>query len=377
MNFRKNRLDRFSPSLPIASGVLLLTGLFVLWFGWSPKETELIPVGIGIDMPLIEGKAIDPSDWNTAALFQMENPGTLLQPRQFFVHPLPERATPDLQAAIAEGLRFFVLTHDSKTAIASRNVFRDPQVLGILVGATSLELSGLDDGLLRIIPDLRQEQLAMARHLRDLPGRRLLVLQDLGNAAYTDPAFRILTEALAEDRSWQISHHGLNVADFVPSELRTIMASEYDALYILAGAFLPPIGNIAQLFHHVHPTAPIFLTPWARSQAILEHSGAAIDQMRLLSFFPSRTSDSPVDGFLQRFAERFGYEPLSMSISTYIALELLDRAFGAGYHTPDSVREHLLSVAHWGTSLGEIRFDRFGDIQANYFLLSNLREELR
>jgi branched-chain amino acid transport system substrate-binding protein len=359
------------------SAILLLAALFSVALWWSPKGPETIRVGIGIDMPLMVGAAVNPSDWNTAELFVSENPGTHLQPSPFFVHPLPEHAAPDLEAAIASGVRFFILTHDSKTAIASREVFSDARALGILVGATSIELSGLDDGLLRIIPDLRQEQLAMARHLRDLPGQRLLVLQDLGNTAYTDPAFAVLAEALAEDGRWEITRHRLPIASFTPSELSGIMQDEYDALYVLAGAFLPPIGNIAQLFHHLHPEAPILLTPWARSAAVLEHSGVAIDRMRLLSFFPPRANDSPTSDFMRRFALRFGHEPPSMSISTHIGLELLHQAFTAGHRTPDSVKQYLLSRGRWETSLGQIQFDGFGDIQMDYFLITNLREDLR
>lgn len=373
----KTPINRQPSWIRLVSVVLLLSALFGLALWWAPKAPEPIRVGIGIDMPLMDGAAINPSDWNTAELFVTENPGTLLRPSQFFVHPSPERAARDLEAAIAKGVRFFVLTHDSKTAIASQTVFRDGRALGILVGATSLELSGLDDGLLRIIPDLRQEQLAMARHVRNLPGQRLLVLQDLGNTAYTDPAFAILAEALAADGRWQITRHRLAIADFLPSELRGMMEDEYDAMYILAGAFLPPIGNIAQLFHHLHPDAPILLTPWARSAAVLEHSGVAIDQMHLLSFFPPRASDSPTGDFLRRFAVRFGHEPPSMSISTYIALELFHGAFASGHREPESVKQYLLSRGSWETSLGVMRFDGFGDVEADYFLITNLREELR
>ena len=155
------------------------------------------------------------------------------------------------------------------------------------------------------------------------------------------------------------------------------MEDEYDAMYILAGAFLPPIGNIAQLFHHLHPDAPILLTPWARSAAVLEHSGVAIDQMHLLSFFPPRASDSPTGDFLRRFAVRFGHEPPSMSISTYIALELFHGAFASGHREPESAKQYLLSRGSWETSLGVMRFDGFGDVEADYFLITNLREELR
>ena len=53
----------------------------------------------------------------------------------------------------------------------------------------------------------------------------------------------------------------LLVSSFDPRRDRSMMEGQYDALYILTGAFLPSIGNISQLFHKLNPQAPISLTP--------------------------------------------------------------------------------------------------------------------
>jgi branched-chain amino acid transport system substrate-binding protein len=64
-------------------------------------------------------------------------------------------------------------------------LFADGRALIIDTASASPALTGKDDYLLRIVPDAVQEQRAIARQVNRLPGRRLLVLQDESNLAYT------------------------------------------------------------------------------------------------------------------------------------------------------------------------------------------------
>jgi branched-chain amino acid transport system substrate-binding protein len=352
----------------VAPAVLLALTVAVPGWWWLERRVAMVTVAISVDLPIIYGAAINPSDDNTAEMYIAETPSTRITLDRLFVDPDPARAAPDIQAAIARGVRFFVLTHASSHAIPSRHLFDDGRALGIHVGATSVALSGRDDYLLRVIPDFRTEQLAMAEFVADTArGARLLVLQDTGNVAYTDPAFAVFHEHLERLADWEVTRHRLDVATFDPISLRAEIDGEFDALYILAGAFLAPIGNIAQLFHHMAPDAPIYLTPWADSQVIYQNAGEALGQVRMLRIHPPRGESASVDGFFARFEQRFGHEPQGMSLGTRQALELLDQAFAAGHVTPDAVKHYLLSIPQHETTLGPVRLDRYGDVVGDHY----------
>ena len=156
------------------------------------------------------------------------------------------------------------------------------------------------------------------------------------------------------------------------------MAEPFDALYILAGSYLPAIGNIAQLFHLHHSEAPILLTPWARSPAILDTAGPAIARLILPSQHPSRKDEPLLDAYFQRLSDRFGYQPHDMTINTRRALELLNQAFAAGYDTPATVKHYLLTQGPHATSLGPVLFDEHGDLEGLPFVfLTDLARELQ
>lgn len=351
--FKRPRWLLVLPAVAIAVGALA--------FFSQQRQSSSIPVGIGIDLPLTPGGAIDPSDQNAADLYREENPKSPIQIRYVSNGTNAKQAPAELKKAMEQGIQFFVNTHASSHAVESLQLFDSDRALSINVSATSTRLSGRDDQFLRIIPDLRREQTAVAELVAQLPGRRLLVLQDTSNLAYTDPALQVFRQELTRRHRWQLVVKQLLFTDYQPQQLEALLRQPWDGLYVLGGSFLPPIGNIAQQFHTAHPQAPIVLTPWARSPVVLAHSGRAADRILQVSPYPDAASDPVLRRYLQRFHARFGYEPYAMSIGTRQALELLDQAFSRGYRTPVAVKRYLLSQPVHQTSLGPIRMDRFGD----------------
>ncbi|HYN79115.1 MAG TPA: ABC transporter substrate-binding protein [Lamprocystis sp. (in: g-proteobacteria)] len=335
------------------------------------------PVPVGVIAWAASGAVVGSSELNAADLYLEEHPRSRLRVLPLDDEWQVEKSKIVIQQALGEGVRLFVSTHPSRCAEASMHLFADGRALIINSAATSPVLTGKDDFLLRIIPDVGQEQGAIARYVKQLPGTRILVLQDTSNRPYTDPAFAAFSSELGAAGIWQIVHRPLLVSAFKPDEYRAVMAGPYDALYILAGTFQTAIGNIAQLFHVLHPAAPILLTPWARSPAILETAGDAIDRIILPSPYRSRRDDPALDDYFRRFRARFGYEAHAMTIGVRQALELLDDAVAKGYDTPTRVKDYLLSVPTHQTSLGPISFDRDGDVSGTFHFLTDLRQELK
>ena len=362
---------RGMPRLPalvvasIAGAGLLLAGGLLLWQRLRP-----VTVAVGVDEPLVNGAVIDPSDRNSGDLFLEGNPGSRIRLINHFNPPEPAAGPGSITALKRKGVWLFVNTQASNQAVPSLPQFADGTALAINVSAVSTALSNRDDYFLRIVPDLNAEQRAIARELNRLPGSRLLVLQDTGNRAYTDPAFRAFASELERGGRWRIERRELKVADFDANRQRALLEGDFDALYVLGGAFLPVIGNIAQLFHLLHPQTPILLTPWARSPQVAASAGPAAASILQVSPYPARRHDGRVDAFLRRFEQRFGYTPYAMALGTHQALELLHSALASGASSPAEVKRHLLSQAQHSTRFGPIRFDQYGDVQAEYHVFS-------
>jgi branched-chain amino acid transport system substrate-binding protein len=348
----------------------------ILAAAWWWRGGEESSVGVGIDAPLVPGIVFDPSELNTMDLFLEENPDTSIAPRILYYGIKKGEGQTVFDEAMAEGVEFFVTSQPSSVFVGNAPKFRDGRALVINTSATSPATTGSDDYILRIIPDAEAEQRALAGYFNALPGGRLLVVQDTNNGAYTDPAYDVFAEEIARGGRWEVVHRKTDIGAFRAEEHRELMAEPFDAMYILAGDFHTAIGHISQLFHRSHPEAPILLTPWARSPAILQVAGDATGAITLASHFPARAEASALDSYFQRFQSRFGYEPQVMAVLVRQGLELLDRAFAAGHRTPESVRDYLLSTPVHETEFGPVSFDAYGDVAGRFHFIRDVEREL-
>lgn len=354
---------------------LLVGSAAAVWRYW-PTDSQSVPVTLLTWRA--SGKMVGSSNANTGAFFLEEHPDGPIDLVVANDQWSPEQALIETQAAIRDGVQFFVTAHPSNCAVAIRHLFAGPDTLAIVTGATTPVLSGRDDYIFRIIPDTRREQRAIARYIGDMPGRRLLVVQDEGNLAYTDPAFQTFSAELSGSGDWRIDRFRTRISEFRPDELEPVMARDHDILYILAGSYQPSIGHVAQLWHHLHPEEPIMLTPWARSRPILEIAGPALDRIILPSIFPSRRENAAIDDYARRFHARYGGPgPFFTTPNIRIAFELLNEAFVKGHRTPEAVKQYLLKTPTHETSLMPVSFDRFGDVTHTFYFMDDLKAELR
>lgn len=347
-----------------------LTGSGALgWWGWQQR-----PVPVAVDLLLVRGAAWDPTARQAAQLFLEERPGSRIRLVNLFNNADPATSPVEILKLKRRGVLFFLSTHPSSYALASLKEFSGGKALAINAAAASSALSGRDDGFLRVVPDVRQEQRALARMLHGLPSppgrsgapRRLLILQDTANPAYGDTALKAFCDELERQGGWQVELRRLRVRNFDPRRDRALLQAEIDAAYILAGMYQPAIGNLSQLLSQLHPGIPILLTPWARSPEVIARLGAARSRTLLVSSLPARGRSQAVQQYMARFEKRFGYTPNSLALSMRQAIEILDQALASGAQTPAQVKRYLLSRPRQPTSLGPVMFDATGDATAPF-----------
>jgi branched-chain amino acid transport system substrate-binding protein len=357
--------------------VTLVLGVVALTY-WAITHQSNKKIIVAVDAPLVSRQIFDPSDMDAARFYFEETPDSQMTLKEIFYDFEPSTSSARFEAAIKEGVPLFVTTQPSSTLTASSHLFAAKGPLLLNTSATSPLMTGKDDFILRIIPDAKQEQMAIADFINTLPSHgQLLVLQDSNNSAYTDPAYRYFAKQLGQTKHWTITPEKFPFDRFRPESFDALMAEAFDAMYLLGGDFQASMGNMAQLFYQHHPDKPIVLTAWARSNAIYETSGPAIDNMVLLGHHPAKGQDPAIADYLSRFKQRFGYQPMAMALLVRQALEILEQAIKAGHTEPADIRQYLLEQPVLTTTLGTISFDAFGDVKQSLHPIKHLNNELR
>jgi len=346
----------------ITAIIIIVTTLFIV-----QKKYYKNRIQVGIVTWTGSGTVVGSSEISAAELYLEKKKNSRIEIVPINDKWEPEETIKTISKAIGGGIKFFITSHPSKCAVASSYFFEDKETLAIITGSTSPDLTGKDDYLFRIVSDANREQKIIADYVNKIEGEKILIIQDSGNLPYTEPAFEEFTATLNEEKQWEVTREKFMISDFDSEHYKEIFAEDHDILYILAGSFQTAIGRIAQLFFYYHPTKPIILTPWARSASIVEVSGPSIKNIIIPSPYPWVNSDSGISEFFQLFKERFGYEPHSMTIGVWQAIELLDKAFDKGCKTPEEVKKYLLSKDTHITRLGNISFNGDGDVEQNFY----------
>lgn len=346
------------------------TAFYMKIFPFSqPTET------VGLIVWQKSGSVVGSSELHSALQYLEENPDSPIRLSIIDDEWDPKLTQGAFAAAVAQGTHIFVSSHPSKCAVTIMDQFSCADNFIINTSSTSVALSGRDDCSFRVVVDADVESTAIAKYINTLKGTRLLILKDTSNRAYTDPAFRAMSRELSAANKWDVVMHELQVNDFAPDELDSLMDGAYDAMYVMAGSYQTSIGNIAQFFHLHHPHAPIIISPWARSPAILESAGAALGNIVIPSQYPSKHAETPLKNYMRTFVKRFGYEPSSMAIGIRISMELLDSAFATGCKTPADLHDYFLSKTNHTTSLGTISFNKYGDVVHDFYFITDLKHE--
>ncbi len=364
------RASRLSWLVAILIAVVLIT----IWTRLGHKAG----ITVAIVTRLESGSIVGSSEINAALFFLENHPDSRINIQKLDDKWEPALSREIVLSKIQSGTQFFILSTPSNAALASLEFFDQNaggKALNINTSATSNAMSHLDDFSFRIVPDVTIEQQNIASYIRALPGQQILVVQDTGNLAYTDPAFETFSQEILRTSDKTLRSVKTRVTDFDLSVLEPAFAEKYDILYILAGSYQQVIGNIAQFSIQHNPSAPVVVTPWARTPSILQTAGPAAEKIILPSQFPSRFEDQKIQSFLESFKKRFNYEPYSMSLGVYQAMEILHEAFKRGHRTPDTVKKFLIETKTFQTSLGTVTFDEYGDQISPCHFITNFRRE--
>ncbi len=327
---------------------------------------------VAIMTKLESGSIVGSSEINAARLFLEDH-----KIKNIDIFPIddgwePGKAKLAYEEVKKRGIKLLITSHVSTCAVAISNEINRDHILTFVTGATTDQLSGKNDFILRNIQDVGYEQASIADYIGSLPQKRLLIIRDMDNDGYAIPALKYFEKALKKQTpviDISISRLDLNV---LGGKMR---AYDFDILYLMIGGYKSVSGSIAQLAKKIRPNTIIIFTPWMKTPALLETAGGAIKDSVIPSHYPPKTQVPAINAYIDHFKKRFGYAPTFISLNVHSALQILSDAVSAGRRTPEEIRDYILNKRTFQTDFGTITFDEFGDVRMPLYFITDLAGE--
>jgi len=356
-------------SKPVRMLVLLLALGCVITACTKGKKTR-----IAIMTKLEAGSIVGSSEINAARLF-IEQRGI----KNIEIVPVndnwdPEQSKAALEDIIRQGIQVLITSHTSTCALAIMDRINSAPVFTFVTGATTDKLSGKDDFIFRNVLDVGSEQERIAGYLNALPGRSLLIVRDVKNIGYTQPALAFVKKYLKKEICGSLD---VNVDSLDLQALQAQIAGlACDEAYLLIGGYRSlAAGAIAQAVKRRFPGATIVFTPWVKSPELIEAAGSALRDCVLPSHYPPREQSLAISRYIETFHSRFGYSPTFISINVYIALGILSEAIDAGARTPAEIKQYILKKKTFPNEFVDVSFDEYGDVAIPLYFVTDIARE--
>jgi branched-chain amino acid transport system substrate-binding protein len=253
----------------------------------------------------------------------------------------------------------------------------DEEILLISPTASTHDLSGIDDALLRVVPSNVSETDALARYAGGrMKLRRMAAIYDRSNLAYTEPWVEHFRSTFQEAGGRLISVRPYTSGpDTVFAPLtREVLADQPDGMLLVTGAL--DAAMICQQIRKHRRQVPILICGWAKTHDFLRHGGPAVEGV-IASEANSEDSEAPAyRSFVAQYQDRFSRRPDFAALYSYEAARVLFYGLSRS-DRPAGIKRAIIGKGTFPGLQGDFRIDRWGDAHWDRFIIQVRDNKLR
>lgn len=270
-----------------------------------------------------------------------------------------------------QGIDIIFTSHTSTCAIELKKLtdLEKDDVIVFVTGSTTDELSNIDDNNIRVIQDVEKEQMSIANYISSNNYKKLMIVRDLDNNKYTEPALKYFLENYTGDYEYMdISIKNINTQEIEDKFKNT----SFDALYTLIGGNQTASGTIGQLAYILNPDVTIYFTPWNNASTILETSGESINSSVMANHYDVFDNQGVMQ-MISNFKDEYGYPPTYNSVHLYRSFDIFMQSLRAGNRKPTDIKNYIIQKGEFETPFGNIKFNEFGDTDMDLYFIHDIR----
>lgn len=276
----------------------------------------------------------------------------------------PARAKAAIQDLQQKKVQLLIGPMTSSIALAVLPDIEAAQLPMISPTVTATSLAGKDDMLFRVAPSVKSYSDQMARMDYQAGARRVAIVLDLSNSAFSQDWALQYGEAIKHLGGEVVAQQSFTSGDDAgySRAIDALPAQGFDTLMLVASAV--DTVRLIQTARNRGLSPRFSASSWAGTEALIQLGGKAVEGMFSAQLFDRDNSSPEYLRFAQRYRERFKQEPGFASVGAYdatrAALDALSRSSGKG---GIALKQALLEGGPYAGLQERWRFDAHGDTQ--------------
>ena len=202
--------------------------------------------------------------------------------------------------------------------------------------------------------------------------RRIAVIYDMGNRAYTEDWVRYFQEVLEQNSGSLISRIPFDFhSDTLFLDLAT-QAAEADPQGILILANAVDTAMICQQLAKLGVDLPRYATGWSYSDDLIQFGGKSVEGLTIIRSADLQDPSPAMQNFVQAYQERFRSLPNFPAMHAYEATRMI-LAILEKTTDPQAIRKELLKMEQFAGIHSDLSVDRFGDLKHPRLHLAHIK----
>lgn len=275
------------------------------------------------------------------------------------------------KAHYQQGIQFIIGHMTSNMAEKTLPFINQNNLLMITPTMSSHDLTGKDDHLIRVVSSNKEEAVFMAEIYKKNPEiQRVTILYDESNAAYTQVIRDFFTESFQGDLGKEVvslAFHSSEIMDY-GEWIGKVVETEPDGLMILSSAF--DAAMFCQQLEQAQVDLPVLLSAWSMTRDLITHGGTAVEGVHMVSLMNRDSQDKAYLEFAAEYQDRYEEEPSFSAIFAHDAATVLFEsllALEAEHHTPQEVKDKIISIGTFRGLQSDIEIDQYGDARRELY----------
>lgn len=233
--------------------------------------------------------------------------------------------------------------------------------------ASTYDLGGKDDFLLRVVASNKERAEAFAKHIsQEKRIEELSVVLDIDNPYYVDPyweAFKSIYEKEGKVKK-VFTFSSKNQPDF---NIIAEMIKNQNSTGVLVIANDYDTAMLAQSLENIDKDFFIFASAWAQTQTLINHGGQAVEGIEVEVVYPQDGDTPNYIAFKDKYIKKFGAEPSFGAVLGYESMTVLRDALKKTGGKEKNLKQAILEIQKFEGLIDYFEMDIYGDVKRPFY----------
>lgn len=257
-------------------------------------------------------------------------------------------------------------TTSSMTKVSLEILNKFPNMLLLSPTASSNEFSNINDNFLRTQVSLSKKQFnPLSKYLVEKKIKHLYMVYDSRNLSYINN-YRIgFQDALISNGGKEFIQ-SRDISFGFENIVKEISTLNVDGVIIVANSL--DSSQLIQLLRLEGFQKQIIASGWAQTKNFIENGGKAVEGVMFTTGYDENSKAKKYLNFVKKYKEKFHVEPSVFAAQSYETTQIILEILRKDGKITD-IKEKILMQGSFQGLQGEIRFNQYGDVDRDYFLV--------